>query len=90
MNYLLKILENVKNGVTAPELAEKQVLDLLGVRSRFNDEQLKRVQQMLKSCAEDAYRAGFAYVYNDEDGMLTVEGFDVWWDNRNKVNLNGC
>lgn len=89
MNYLLKILENVKNGVTAPELAEKQVLDLLGFSSRFNDEQLKRVQQMLKSCAEDAYGAGFGYAFNDKDGILTVEGFDVWWHNRNKVNLNG-
>lgn len=78
MNYLLKILENVKNGVTAPELAEKQVLDLLGFSSRFNDEQLKRVQQMLKSCAEDAYGAGFGYAFNDKDGILTVEGFDVW------------
>ena len=90
MNYLLKILENVKNGSTTPELAQKQVLDLLGVSSRFNDEQLKRVQQMLKSCAEDAYAAGFSYAFNDEDGILTVEGFDAWWQNRNKVNLNGC
>ena len=84
MNYLLKILENVKNGATTPELAEKQVLDLLGVSSRFNEQQLKRVAIMLNECASDAWDAALD-TYDHKS-----YSFDDWWKEHSKVNLNGC
>lgn len=80
MNYLLKILENVKNGAITPELAEKQVLDLLGVSSRFNEQQLKRVAKMLENSALDAWMMA----------KRTNDSFDEYWNKRNKINLNGC
>ena len=83
MNYLLKILENVKNKATTPELAEKQVLDLLGVSSRLNEQQLKRVSKMLENCASDAWDAALD-TYDKKS-----YSFDDWWKERNKVNLNG-
>lgn len=76
MNYLFKILENVKNGATTLILAEKQVLDLFGISYRFNEVQLKRISKMLKECAFSAWN----------DSRLTTMSFDEWWTDRNKLN----
>lgn len=78
MNYLLKILENVKNGATAPELAEKQVLDLLGVMntkllvSFSAGETSAYMAKMLKEKFSDKYDMFFVFANTGKEREETL------------------
>jgi hypothetical protein len=78
MSNLLKILENVKNGLTTPERAEKQIHDLLGKGNNLNQQQVKRVSKTLDQQAKDIW---VNIVGSDQ-------GFKEWYKKRNEININ--
>lgn len=78
MELLDKILENVQSGVVNIKLAKQQVLDLFGVGSCFNSEQIQRISKMLNDVSHSAFIQGGG----------SEEEYKEWWDKRNKINMN--
>ena len=78
MDYLARILENIRSGDVSVEKARHQIINLLGAGDTFNEKQIFRIQIMLDEISKESYIAAGGTELN------WVE----FYKKRNKINLN--